>query len=95
MAVRNFWIEADVDGRETPLAGGPRSKDDGFTLTVFVRHDGSILTGFTVSGHAAQDGQLRLSVSPPRAEDRFSDKRAEGVIVQPYQDGGFDIITRR
>ena len=29
MAVRNFYVEADIDGRQTMLGGGPRNKDGG------------------------------------------------------------------
>jgi len=32
--VRNFWIEVRIDGRKTPLRGGPMSKDGGFTLSI-------------------------------------------------------------
>ncbi len=42
MATRNFWISAAVDGRETPLAGGPRSKDGGMDVLLTVREDGGI-----------------------------------------------------
>jgi hypothetical protein len=42
MATRNFWIEAEIDGRETPLAGGPRSKDGGMDVLLTVREDGGI-----------------------------------------------------
>ena len=27
MAMRNFWIDVDIDGRKTLLSGGPRTKD--------------------------------------------------------------------
>ena len=42
MATRNFWMEADVEGRKTPFAGGPRSKDGGMDVTLLVREDGGI-----------------------------------------------------
>ena len=42
MATRNFWIDAEIDGRETPLAGGPRSKDGGMDVLLTVREDGGI-----------------------------------------------------
>ena len=42
MAVRNFWIEADIDGRKTMLAGGPREKDGGLTVNLFQRSEGDI-----------------------------------------------------
>ena len=36
--VRNFRIEAEVDGRKTLIAFGPRGKDGGFYLTVYMRN---------------------------------------------------------
>ena len=42
MATRNFWVEAAVEGRKTPLAGGPRSKDGGMDILLTVREDGGI-----------------------------------------------------
>lgn len=42
MATRNFWIEAEVEGRKTSLAGGPRSKDGGMDILLTVREDGGI-----------------------------------------------------
>lgn len=61
MAVRNFWIEADIDGRKTSLEGGPRSKDGGFNLTVYIRDHGSIAKALRVTGEEV-DGKLRLWV---------------------------------
>ena len=49
MATRNFWIEAEVDGRVTPLAGGPRSKDGGMDVTLLVREDGGISDGVRIT----------------------------------------------
>lgn len=40
--VRNFWIEAEVDGRKTPVALGPQGKDGGFHLTVYMRNKGEV-----------------------------------------------------
>lgn len=62
MAVRNFWIEANIDGRDTVLAGGPRSKDGGFSLTVKQRDRGGIITAATISGRATNDGKLILEI---------------------------------
>ena len=42
MAVRNFWVEADIDGRATELAGGPRNKNGGMTICLYMREDGVI-----------------------------------------------------
>lgn len=40
MALRNFWVTANIDGRETLLEGGPRAKDGGLTVKVLQRDDG-------------------------------------------------------
>jgi len=68
MAVRNFWIKADIDGRKTKLTGGPRHKDGGFDLTIYMRHDGAIIEALEIRGrvHHTREGvdELRLYVEP-------------------------------
>ena len=49
MAVRNFWIDVDVDGRETMLSGGPRAKDGGMSVILKQRDEGSITTALRIS----------------------------------------------
>ena len=44
MAVRNFWVEADIDGYNSTPAGGPRRKDGGMNVTVYQRKDGGVKT---------------------------------------------------
>lgn len=62
MVVRNFWIEADIDGRIAKVTGGPRSKDGGFTLTIYMRNEGGIDKPIDIKGFAKSDGSLVLSV---------------------------------
>ena len=62
MAVRNFWVEALIDGRKTKLSGGPRGKHGGFSLTVFQRSQGGITRALIVDGFANEEGELNLSV---------------------------------
>jgi hypothetical protein len=50
MTVRNFWIEATVDGRKTPIAFGPRAKDGGFELKIYQREEGSSVHVLTIRG---------------------------------------------
>ena len=52
MAVRNFWIDADIDGRATMLGGGPRSKDGGMDITIYQRDEGGIKRAFTINCRA-------------------------------------------
>lgn len=42
MAVRNFWVEAEIDGRETNAKGDPVRKDGGMEVTIYQRDDGTI-----------------------------------------------------
>lgn len=62
MALRNWWVEADVDGRRTGAAFGPRGRAGGFRLTVRQRHDGESVRVLTVEGEARADGLLTLRV---------------------------------
>lgn len=41
MAVRNFYVEASIDGRRTTLAGGPASRTGGMVVHIHQRNDGS------------------------------------------------------
>jgi len=38
--MRNFWTEANIEGRQTKLAGGPRAKDAIMDVTVSQRECG-------------------------------------------------------
>ena len=58
MATRNFWINAEIDGRETPLAGGPRSKDGGMDVLLTVRDDGGISDGVRIT--CRSDGEKNV-----------------------------------
>lgn len=50
--VRNFWVEVEIDGQVTRLAGGPKAADGGFVLTVKQRDHGRVTTALTVDGLA-------------------------------------------
>ena len=41
--VYNFYLTASVDGRATRLEAGPRAKTGGFSATVRIRSNGSVL----------------------------------------------------
>ena len=42
MAVRNFWIEVEIDGRKTKLTGGPTGKSGGMRINIYQRSNGEI-----------------------------------------------------
>lgn len=74
MAVRNFWIEASIDGRKTKLASGPISKDGGATVMIYQRENGEIKTAFDIRCKVTASGNLITSV--------FDD---EGKLLTSYQ----------
>lgn len=71
--VRNFWIEVEIDGRTTKLAGGPRSKDGGFTLRIKQRSKGDIITPVHIEGKA-DIRQLRTIVQITQPDDSIQRK---------------------
>lgn len=62
--VRNFWIEADIDGQATRISGGPQAKDGGLDLTVKMRHNGDVVDVLDIIGRVMADGTLRLRIRP-------------------------------
>ena len=66
--VRNFWVELNVDGKQRPVASGPRNKDGGFYLDVKVRRDGEPLYVGSLTGSVIPGGKLRLSWVPSEVE---------------------------
>lgn len=55
--VRNFWLEGWIDGRTSPVTGGPQSKDGGFSLTVYQRSHGTVAVGLRLRGWVDPDTQ--------------------------------------
>jgi len=64
MVTRNFWVEANIDGRNTLLAGGPRAKDGGMTIDLFIRDDGEIAKALHIVCWVCADGSLRVNAYP-------------------------------
>lgn len=61
MAVRPFYIEADIEGRQTMLSGGPRRNDGYMDTTIYQRNEGGIDTAFKIRSRA-YDGKLVTEV---------------------------------
>jgi hypothetical protein len=60
--VRNFWLDADIDGRRSRFASGPRTRDGGFRLDIYTRERGAIgPSPVRVSGRCCA-GTLSLTV---------------------------------
>lgn len=60
MAVRPFYITADIEGRETSLAGGPRSKKGTMRVDIQQRNKGDIETAFTISTNTVEENGVLM-----------------------------------
>jgi hypothetical protein len=97
---RNFWLDFDIDGRNSAVEGGPVSKDGGFKGTVYMRSEGGgIETAVRITGEAFSDGELRLYVTPGESPYREVQPWPESMTIEPYKlDGGgfgFRITSKR
>ena len=64
MAVRPFYIEANIEGRATRLGGGPRRKDGYMNVELTQRSEGAIKTALTIEcGTIEVDGEEVLCTS--------------------------------
>lgn len=63
MAIQNFWIEVKIDGKKEILKGGPKSKDNGFSLSIFQRQDGRVIKVITITGLAFEDETLETNIA--------------------------------
>ena len=61
MAVRNFYVEANIDGRQTSLGGGPKSKTGEMTVRLYQRDDGAITDALLIECREL-DGKLITEV---------------------------------
>ena len=61
MAMRNFYMEADIDGRKTMLTGGPAAKDGEMNVTIRQRDEGNSVVAFRVRC-MERDGELTTFV---------------------------------
>ena len=61
MAVRNFYVEANIDGRETTLGGGPRNKMGEMTVRLYQRDEGEITDALLIECRE-RDGVLITEV---------------------------------
>lgn len=67
--VRNFWVDCDIDGRESTLSGGPRCKTDGMTVAIKQRNNGEVETVLTVSCFVNTDGDLETYVTDAQGNE--------------------------
>lgn len=71
--VRNFWIEAEIDGPRgvQKISGGPAAVTGAFKLTVYQRDEGRILSVLTMEGFSQENGdELILTVRDDTPSNR-------------------------
>ena len=56
--MRNFYMKSLVDGRKTPITGGPRSKDGGMFITLYQKERGESVEILSVISTVLPDGKL-------------------------------------
>ncbi len=73
---RNFWLEAEADGRASRVAFGPRAKDGGLRLSVYQRDGGQVRHVLRLEADA-REGLLTLRVwdSEGRLLDNVTTRR--------------------
>ena len=62
MPIRNFYIDCEIDGWKSKLAGGPAAKDGGFNLIIYQRSGGKKIKALEVTGIARDNGILALDI---------------------------------
>lgn len=67
MALRNFWADIYVDGRESPLGSGPRAKDGGMEIVIRQRDKGEGFKSFTISCTVDKD-KLKTTIENDNGE---------------------------
>lgn len=61
--VRNFWVDLSVDGRANDIGTGPRSKDGGMDLDLYIRDKGHVVKALMIRCYVAYvDGALMMQV---------------------------------
>jgi hypothetical protein len=61
-SIRNFWLDIDVDGRSS-IGMGPKAKDGGFKVTVYVRDKNNISPRkLILEGYASHKGELVVTI---------------------------------
>ena len=63
MAVRPFYIEADIEGRKTNLAGGTARKKGEHRIDIYQRDEGAITRPFYIEQYSTEENGEHLLVT--------------------------------
>ena len=67
--MRNYWIELSVDGRKHKVATGPRGKNGGFDLKIFVKKNGRSVLLYGINGGVDKRDRLQSQIYAPINEE--------------------------
>lgn len=74
--MRNFYMKSMVDGRKTPITGGPRSKDGGMFITLCQKEKGESVEILSVVSTVLPNGNLKTVIRMKGAEPKV-------IITEP------------
>ena len=60
--MRNFYIKAKVDGRKTPITGGPRNKDGSMSINFYQKEKGKSVEVLKIVSSVLPNGKLGTAV---------------------------------
>ena len=62
MSLRPFYVEANIDGRQTNIGGGPRAKDGQMNVYLMMRDNGKKKTAYRISCFPTGEDMLCMQV---------------------------------
>ena len=74
--MRNFYMKSKVDGRKTPIAGGPRNKYGGMVITLYQKEKGASVKILNVTSSVLPDGKLKTVIQMKGVEPKI-------IITEP------------
>jgi hypothetical protein len=77
MAVRPFYMTADIEGRATELSGGPRSKNGYQNIKINQRNKGEIETAFTICSYSIDREGKHFLVTSVSGKD--------GIVIAKHE----------
>ena len=74
--MRNFYMKSMIDGRKTPITGGPRHKDGGMYITLYQKEKGESVEILSVLSTVLPNGKLKTVIRARGAEPKI-------IITEP------------
>lgn len=69
--MRNFYMKAKVDGRQTPIIGGPRVKDGSMFISLYQKEREESVEVIKIVSSVLPNGKLRTAVYVRGAEPKI------------------------